>query len=176
MNVKEALITGLKIVGGILAGVAVFFGIGKLLNKNKKENEEENTTTTTEENLEESQQTEEQSKEEGGDNGDKFQKVVNGFRSFQNVFGKIFILLQSLTSLVENTSRVFSKDSTNFQPTGYQQPGPGWSYSQPINVTPDGQFWTRRVSPFITEVGTCNDSYYGGSINNTNPYGNYYNR
>lgn len=147
MNFKKILISGIKVVASIVAGAAVFLGISKLV---------ENTKTTKVKNGSE----EVNPLEETNTEDEKIKKVVTGFRSAQDVFGKVFILFQSLTTLIENISRVFGNESSAFQPSFNQGYNPGWAYNQQIVVDPDGKHWTRRVSPFVTEVGTCNPQGY----------------
>lgn len=148
MSFKEVVKIGLKLIGGIIAGAAVFFGIGKLFKEKKEEGNDEEVK-------EDRDKQPAETKEEGV-NINKENRLVEGFKSFQNVFGKVFILLQSLTVLIENTFRVFSKDNTIYQQSSMYQYNPGWTYSQPVNVGVNGDYWSRRISPFITEVGPCN--------------------
>lgn len=167
MNIKKFLITGAKVIVGVVAGVAAFLGINKLI-KNEEEVLEENNINVENkinENLEKN------NIDDNSSYTNKFQKTVTGFKSAQNVLGKIFVLFQSLTLLIENFSRVFSKDSISYQQvnTGY---GPNWGYNQDIVVDPSGKYWSRRVSPFITEVGTFENN--SGSNYQSNQFQNQY--
>ena len=86
--------------------------------------------------------------------------ILSGMRATQDVCGKLFAFVQSLTMVTENLTRIFGGNTTPPQPY-YQNP---WSYRQPVNVG-GGQTWT-RISPFIIEAGpgcpnNCRSFYPG---------------
>ena len=150
---KTICAVGLKILAAGLAGVAVFIGIGQL-SKNKSQESDSVNNDSNDFNNESSEVS------NSLENVTKGDKIVDNLRKVQDTCSKVFTVIQSLTVVADNLSRVFGKRTT----VGYTQPYFGrdpWSYNQPIDMG-NGQVWN-RISPYIIEVPPtrdCNRSPY----------------
>lgn len=153
MSFKEICQAGLKILAGIAAGVAVFIGISKIM---KKTGNEENVNQETEEKIDEGT---------GEIHGElrrtpgKGEQFANGVRKVQDVCGKVFTIVQTLSLVADSISRVFGSSGVT-QSYGSDPHLYGNYYGQPIDMG-NGRIWN-RVSPCIVEAGPSY-GYYGGN-------------
>jgi hypothetical protein len=150
MNWKIICEVGIKILAAAVAGTVVFVGINKTMAESGKvaqeKKEEPDIPSTQENNLPQV----------------KYEEpvVLSSLRATQNGFCKLFAVVQSLTLVAENLTRIFGSSGSG----GYYASQPyysdPWSFRQPVNA--GGQTWT-RISPFIIEAGPSapnSRSYY----------------
>lgn len=153
MNIKKFCIAGLKFIAAGLAGIAAFFGIGKLMgNKSKAcDGEEINSDCSPDESCD-TELTEDDSDKTFSDKADS---IAVNLRKAQDTCGKIFSVIQSLTLVVDNLSRVFGNNSNQLfnQPVGMSN---NWMYNQPQPIPMgNGDTWY-RVSPHIIMTSSQN--------------------
>lgn len=150
MNMKTICALGLKILAAGLAGVAVFIGIGQLSkNKNQQSNSIDESDVSSESNSDE-ENSEVVTTNESLTKGDK---IVDNLRKVQDTCNKVFTVVQSLTIVADNLSRVFGKRTTGYTQNYFGRDP--WSYNQPIDMG-NGQVWN-RISPYIIEVPPTRD-------------------
>lgn len=183
MCFKEFCQLGIKILAAGVTATVVFFGIGKLSKKKKAVNNPNNATeeSSSEAATEGNSSRFEPSSEFGNNNRAEFNNypqqpaesnsVLAGLKKTQDICGKLFAVFQSLTTVVENLTRIFNGGSGYDQP--YFNQGNPWCYynQQPQTVQSDnGTIWT-RLSPYIVAAGpNPNFNNNGGGFNNTRNY------
>ena len=148
MNMKTICAIGLKILAAGLAGIAVFIGIGQL-SKNKSQSDESVSSDECDHEVNESSEVNINTSENSVKSGDK---IVDNLRKVQDTCSKVFTVIQSLTIVADNLSRVFGKKGPGYTQSYFGRDP--WSYSQPIDMG-NGQVWN-RISPYIIEVPPTN--------------------
>lgn len=145
MEIKKTLIIGAKVLAAVVAGAAVFIGLSKATTKSQIQNPERPGDLTKPERRE---PTNIDSNSQEVQSNTKMDKVITGFRKFQDICGKLFNVTQSFTIMIENLSRIFGSNSN------YEQ-GMGTAYGC-------GCRGFTRISPNIIEAGyNPNGVYYG---------------
>lgn len=183
MCFKEICQLGIKVLAAGLTAAAVFFGIGKLGEKKKKA---VNNPEGEESKVEESSRSAEgdnrfESSWNNDNNNNNFQPmapqqetngVIAGLKKTQDICGKLFAVFQSLTTVVENLTRIFNGGGSSYYDQPYFNQGNPWCYysQQPVQMD-NGTVWT-RLSPYIVAAGPNPNNFNNnnGFNNNRNHY------
>lgn len=147
MNIKTICSFGIKVIAAGVAGIAVFLGIGRLSKTKKCRTGDPSELETDSLNVSE-QQLPQEAEPASNDN------IMNGLKKVQDISNKVFAVVQSLTIVADNLSRVFSNKggAANYNQAYFGRDP--WSYCQPVDMG-NGQVWN-RISPYIIEVPPTN--------------------
>lgn len=144
MDYGKILKIGFKVLIATVAGAAVFIGVDKVGNSNKRRQNVQEDPCFGEQ-PERINGTPTQIKRNADDSD-----FVNKMKNVQDACGKLFTFVQSLTTVADNFCRIFKNDSYVGQPY-YNNPW-GYGYQHPIDMG-NGVIWN-RISPFIVEAST----------------------
>lgn len=156
---------GLKVLAAVGVGTAVYFGIDKAVNSRKNTNSQTNNGSNQGQPQNPVVNNNPQANAvvvspESSTEPSSGEKIVNGLRVAQDVFGRAFSLCQNVAMAVENISRIFGNNpnqpNNNYGGSGYYSNDPYNNGYHDKYKDPPGY---RRVSPFILE-------YVGGPVDN----------
>lgn len=162
MSFKTFCQISLKVIVAGAAAFAVFMGFSKLSKDNPAKNVDTPETSEGKLNPSSGDMTPNSNSTEITEKGNGV-AIIDGLKRTQDLFGRFFVVIQSLILVVENLGVVFKKGN-------FQQPlmggnpwcnNYGYGYGQPIQMN-NGDVW-RRISPYIIEAGNCN--YQGNQTN-----------
>lgn len=142
MTSKQFLIVSAKVLTAVAAGVAIFVGLGKTIEKR-----EENRSTNKQDPSKQTVQDETANNQEPNSG----HKVLNNLRKVQDTCGKIFSVAQSLSTMAENLFRIFSKG----RESGFNQ---NMNYSYGC-----GSQGFTRLSPNIIQANYNPNNYPGNN-------------
>lgn len=148
VNWNKLLVTGLKVVSALAAGVAVFFGIGKVVGSENKEERNE-TSENFERNNDNSGNgcpSNSTDSTDGSKQSNKLQTVVGSIKVVQTVCTNVVNIIGSLAGVAKSFNNLFSKQQYQVamnQPIDGQMPEGNypWNpvedsmpYNTPVNM------------------------------------------
>ncbi len=163
---NEFFSIGLKVVAAVVAGGAVFVGLGKVFGDNKTSNQRTDAQgsnvsdcddETSECQVSENSQSMTTTDQNQSNEKSSGEKVVECLRKTQETCSRALNIIQSVTAAVDCIVRAFGKPGTVLPNNGY-----GHEYLDKYKDPPG----FRRISPYILEyVGNSNyhtNNYNGG--------------